>query len=258
MYNGICLQSATSHYFGQRFSKAYGIKFMNRKNELEYAYQTSWGFTTRSIGGLIMVHSDNYGLVLPPKIAPRQVVIIPITNDEAVMTLIKKYESDLTRRGITNYIDMSEKSPGFKFAEAEVNGIPIRLEIGLRDLGNEEITLVRRDTREKIKISVKENIVEKVVSLLNDIQVNLYDRAKKRRDEMTYTALNMQELEDIISKTPGFVKAMWCQKEECENKIKEINGTKARCLPFDQEHISDKCVCCGETAKSLVIWGRQY
>lgn len=258
MYNGICLQSATSHYFGQKFSKAYDIKFSNRENKLDYVYQTSWGSTTRMIGALIMVHSDDYGLVLPPKIAPRQVVIVPVKDDVNVNTLAEDLCNQLNDNNITTYIDYSNKSAGFKFAEAEVNGIPIRIEIGPRDLNDGFITLVRRDTREKTNVFINDDVVSNVKTLLNDIQNNLYNRALERRNEMTYVAKSMDEMKEIISSHPGFVKAMWCGNKECEDKIKEIKGTKSRCIPFEQEHISDKCVCCDKDAKEMVIWGIQY
>ena len=258
MYNGICLQSATSHYFGQKFSKAYDIKFSNRENKLDYVYQTSWGSTTRMIGALIMVHSDDYGLVLPPKIAPKQVVIVTVKDDVNVNTLAEDLCNKLNDNNITTYIDYSNKSAGFKFAEAEVNGIPIRIEIGPRDLNDGFITLVRRDTREKTNVFINDDVVSNVKTLLNDIQNNLYNRALERRNEMTYVAKSMDEMKEIISSHPGFVKAMWCGNKECEDKIKEIKGTKSRCIPFEQEHISDKCVCCGKDAKEMVIWGIQY
>ena len=258
MYNGVCLQSATSHYFGQKFSRAYDIKFTTKDNKFEYAYQTSWGSTTRMIGALIMVHSDDYGLVLPPKIAPRQVVIVPVKDTEEVLSVSESIKEKLTNDNISCYIDNSNKSAGFKFAEAEVNGIPVRIDIGPRDLKKGIITLVRRDTREKIEISKDTDIVKEIEMLLNNIQDNLYNRAKARRDEMTYTAKSMEELSDIMNNHPGFVKAMWCGKTSCEEKIKEIRGTKSRCIPFDKENITDKCICCGEDAKEMVVWGIQY
>ena len=257
MYNGVALQDGTSHYFGQKFSKAYGIQFSNRDNKQEYVYQTSWGTTTRMIGGLIMVHSDDYGLVLPPRIAPRQVVIIPIGNDEKVMDLANKYKEELNKNNITAYIDNSEKSPGFKFAEAEVNGIPLRIEIGLRDLEKNKITLTRRDTREKIEKSSDINIVDEVKELLETIQKDMYNRAKERRDALTFEAHNLTDMENILNTQPGFIHGMWCGNVECENKIKEIKGCKSRCI-VEEEPIDDKCVCCGKKAKYHVIWGIQY
>lgn len=258
MYNGVCLQSATSHYFGQRFSKAYDIKFANNENKLDYAYQTSWGSSTRMIGALIMVHSDDYGLVLPPKIAPTKVAIIPIKETEEVNNYIESLQKSLEDNNITYIVDNSNKSAGYKFAETEVNGIPIRIEVGPRDLENNSVTLARRDTREKLNISTKDLTIEKINSILNDIQENLYNRAKERRDAMTYTAKNMDDMANIIDNNPGFIKAMWCGSMECENKIKETRGIKSRCIPFEQEEISTTCVCCGKKAKEMVIWGIQY
>lgn len=258
MYNGVALQSGTSHYFGQKFSKAYDIKFLNRSNQLEYAYQTSWGVSTRMIGGLIMVHSDENGLVLPPKIAPRQVVIVPIGDDEKVLNLSNQILEKLKSAGIVTFADLTEKSPGFKFAEHEVNGIPVRIEIGKRDLENNFITLARRDTREKINVDANCNIVEVVKNLLDDIQNNLYNKALKRRNELTYDCKTLEEVEKIMNTKPGFVRAMWCGEETCELKMKEIRGTKSRCILENEKPISDKCVVCGKKAKHLVVWGIQY
>ena len=257
MYNGVALQAGTSHYFGQKFSKAYDIKFSNRENNLDYAYQTSWGTTTRMIGGLIMVHSDDYGLVLPPKIAPRQVVIIPIGSSEKVINLANKYKEELNKNNITTYIDLTEKSPGFKFAEAEVNGIPIRIEIGERDLEKDIITIARRDTREKTQESVNINIVQYIKTLLEIIQKDMYNRAKERRDKLTFEAHNLDEMTKILNTQPGFIHAMWCGDAACENKIKEIKGCKSRLITEDSL-IDGKCVCCGKEAKHHVIWGIQY
>ena len=257
MYNGIALQAGTSHYFGQKFSKAYDVKFLNKENKQEYAYQTSWGTTTRMIGGLIMVHSDDYGLVLPPRIAHKQVVIIPIGKDDKVDELCNKFKEELTNNNIICYIDNTEKSPGFKFAEAEVNGIPLRIEVGLRDLEKNEITVVRRDTREKITTSSNIDIVSYVKELLDTIQNDMYNKAVERRDKLTFEAHNLEEMEKILNTQPGFIHAMWCGDENCEIKIKEIKGCKSRCIT-NEEKIDDKCVCCGKEAKHHVIWGIQY
>ena len=208
MYNGVALQASTSHYFGQNFAKAYDVKFTNKDNKLEYVYQTSWGTTTRMIGGLIMVHSDDNGLVLPPKIAPKKVVIIPIGEDERVKELSNKYLEELNKNEITTYIDDSEKSPGFKFAEAEVNGIPVRIEIGKRDLENNTITITRRDTGEKYTESSNIDIVDYVSKLLDRIQKDMYERAVKRRDELTFEAHDLNEMENILNKQTGFIHAM--------------------------------------------------
>lgn len=258
MYNGVALQSGTSHFFGQKFAKAYDIKYLNRNNQLDYVWQTSWGVTTRMIGGLIMVHSDENGLVLPPKIAPRQVVIVPIGDDENVLKLAKEINEKLNLADIVSFTDLSEKSPGFKFAEHEVNGIPVRVEIGKRDIDNGVITLARRDTREKITINANADIVKEVSTLLNDIQSNLFNRALERRNELTYECTTMEEIEKIMNSKPGFVKAMWCGDEACELKMKEVRGTKSRCILENEKHISDKCVVCGKKAKHLVVWGIQY
>ena len=257
MYNGVSLQSGTSHYFGQKFSQAYDIKFQNKDNKEEYAYQTSWGTTTRMIGGLIMVHSDDKGLVLPPRIAPRQVVIIPIGKSDKVLELASKINQELNENNIVSYIDNTLKSPGFKFAEAEVNGIPIRIEIGERDLENKQITFARRDTSEKIVENLEIDIVSFVKDLLDKIQNNLYQRALERREKLTFTANNLEEMRNILETKPGFIHADWCGDPECELKIKEIKGCKSRCITND-ELVNGKCVCCGRDAKHNVLWGLQY
>lgn len=258
MYNGVSLQSGTSHYFGQRFSKAYDIKFLNKNNDLEYVYQTSWGVSSRMIGALIMVHSDDDGLVLPPNIAPTQVAIIPIGNDPKVLELSHSLYNQLEENNIRVMIDETEKSPGFKFAEAEVNGIPVRIEIGTRDLENNNITLARRDTKAKTTVNKDTDIVTVVNSLLSDIQDNLYNRALERRNNQTYEAHTLKEVEDIMTNHPGFVKADWCGNEECELKMKEIKGTKSRCILENHKLIDGKCIVCGKEAKHLVVWGIQY
>ncbi len=258
MYNGVALQAGTSHYFGQKFSKAYNVKFTNKENKEEFVYQTSWGTTTRMIGGLIMVHSDDYGLVLPPRIAPKQVVIIPIGKSDKPFELAKKLKEELNKAGIVAYIDETEKSPGFKFAEAEVNGIPVRIEVGERDLENKQITLARRDTREKMQVSLDNLDISKYVSeLLETIQYDMYEKAKKRRDELTFEAHNLKDIEYILNTQPGLIHGMWCGDAACEEKIKEIKGCKSRCI-VEEEKIDDVCVCCGKEAKYHVIWGIQY
>ncbi len=258
MYNGIALQAGTSHYFGQKFSKAYDVKFTNKENKEEFVYQTSWGTTTRMIGGLIMVHSDDYGLVLPPKIAPKQVVIIPIGKGEEVYAKAEEIKKELLENGIVAYVDNTDKSAGFKFAEAEVNGIPVRIEVGERDLKEGKIVFTRRDTREKLTEDIDINVVEYTKTLLDIIQHDMYERAKERRDKLTFEAHNMDEVRKILETQPGFIHAMWCGDEECEVKMKEIKGCKSRCILENGEHIDDKCVCCGKEAKHHVIWGLQY
>lgn len=258
MYNGVSLQSGTSHYFGQKFSKAYDIKFLNRNNELENAYQTSWGVSSRMIGALIMVHSDDDGLVLPPKIAPVGVRIIPIGDNDEVTEVTNSIYQQLNASGISVEVDHTEKSPGFKFAEAEVLGIPVRIEVGARDLAEGLITLVRRDTKEKIQLSKDCNIKEEVENLMDTIQKDMLERAKVRRDQMTYEAKSFEELESIMNNTPGFVKADWCGAEACELKIKEVRGTKSRCIMEGEQPLTGKCVVCCKEAKHLVTWGIQY
>ena len=257
MQNGICLQSGTSHYFGQKFSKAYDIKFINKNNEYENCYQTSWGVSTRMIGALIMAHSDDRGLVLPPKIAPNQVCIIPIKNDEKLLSIANKIQENLTNKNITSYIDETNKSAGFKFAEAEVNGIPLRIEIGFRDLENDSITIVRRDTLEKETIKLND-VVNTTVQLLEKIQENLYDKAFKNLKDRSYTASSLKEVEEIINNKPGFIDAYWCGDANCELKMKEIKGTKSRCIKETKEYEIEKCVVCGKEAHHLVTWGIQY
>ena len=258
MYNGVSLQSATSHYFGQKFSKAYDIKFLNKNNELEYAYQTSWGSTTRMIGGLIMVHSDDDGLVIPPRIAPINVAIIKIGESEEMDSLTNDIYNKLIENDISAYIDNTDKSAGFKFAEAEVNGIPVRIEIGKRDLEKGLITITRRDTKEKYQVSKDIDIVDYVKKLNDTIQNDMYNRALERRNSQIFEAHNLEEVEKIMNTQPGFVKAMWCGCEECELKMKEIRGTKSRCILENAEPIDEKCVVCGKEAKELVVWGIQY
>ena len=258
MYNGVSLQAGTSHYFGQKFSSAYGIKFTNKENKEEFAYQTSWGTTTRMIGGLIMVHSDDKGLVLPPRIAPKQVVIIPIGKDEKVYELASKINAELNSNDIICYVDKTDKSPGFKFAEAEVNGIPVRIEIGPRDLENNKITFARRDTSEKMTEDLSIDITNYVKELLETIQKDMYERALARRNELTFEARSLEEVEHIMNTQPGFIKADWCGHTDCELKMKEIRGTKSRCILEHEEMLTGKCVVCGKEAKNLVIWGLQY
>lgn len=257
MHNGVCLQSGTSHYFGQKFSEAYDIKFLNKDNKQEYAYQTSWGTSNRMIGAVIMVHGDDYGLVLPPKIAPIKVDIIPIGNDILTSSEIEIIKSKLSENNITFKVDDSDKTPGFKFAESEVNGTPIRIELGKRDLDNKKVTLVRRDTREKISVDINE-VIDKIKFLLTDIQDNLYNRALERMNILTFEASTMNEMESIIKEHPGFIKADWCGRSECEVKLKDKTSIKSRCILENEKLITGKCAICGKPAKEVVIWGIQY
>lgn len=258
MYNGVALQSGTSHYFGDKFAKAYDITFKDRNNKDSYCYQTSWGVTTRMIGALIMVHSDDFGLVLPPKIAPVKVAIIKIGDSDKVNTKIDEIVDALKAKEISYMVDDSEKSPGFKFAEAEVNGIPVRIEVGERDLNANKIVLARRDTREKITCEADSDIASTVSDLLDTIQKDMYQRALERREKLTFEAHNLDDVRKIMDTQPGFIKAMWCGDKACEVKMKEIKGTKSRCILEDEKKIDDKCVVCGKDAKHLVVWGIQY
>ena len=257
MQNGVSLQSGTSHYFGQKFSKAYDIKFINKENEYDYCYQTSWGVSTRMIGGLIMTHSDDLGLVLPPKIAPKQVVLIPIKNEEKLISVCEHVKEALEAKDITSYIDYSDKSAGFKFAEAEVNGIPIRIEVGPRDLDNNDVTIVRRDTLEKSTIKLND-VVNVVMQQLDKMQEDMFNKAYRNLNEKTYDADTLEEVKDIMENHPGFVNAYWCGDEDCELKMKEIKGTKSRCITESDDYEYQKCIVCGKKAKHKVVWGIQY
>ncbi len=258
MYDGVALQNGTSHYFGQGFAKAFDIKFLNKDNKLEYPYQTSWGVTTRMIGAIIMVHGDDYGLVLPPNIAPIKVNIIPIKNDEAVLDAIKYFKDALTSNDITYNVDTTDKTPGFKFAESEVKGYPIRLEIGPRDLQNNQVTLVRRDTREKIVVE-KSDALNRIKELLIEIQHNLYNKALERRNSMLYNNVSTyEELKDIAENKSGFALVDWCGNVECEEHIKDDLGLKSRCIPFDLQETSGNCIVCGKRATTKIYFGRQY
>ena len=258
MYNGVALQSGTTHYFGDNFSKAFNMTFLDKENKLRHMYQTSWGLSTRLIGAIIMTHSDDNGLVLPPNIAPTKVVIVPIGKNNTEV-LDKSYDiaKELKLLNVTCEVDDSEKSPGFRFAENEMKGIPIRIEIGPRDLENNKCILVRRDTLEKKEVSL-DVVNEEVIKLLLEIQNNMYLRAKIRRDSMTKEVTTLIEMKELAEQENGFIKAMWCGKRECEDVIKEEVGVTSRCMPFDEQNQTGKCVCCGENAEKLVYWGKQY
>ena len=256
MHDGKALQSGTSHNFGDGFAKAFGIQFTDKDNKLKHVHQTSWGMTTRLIGAIIMVHGDNSGLVLPPKVAPTQVVIVPIQQKKAGV-LDKAYELKSALSNFRVKVDDTDKSPGWKFSEAEMRGIPVRVEIGPKDIEAGKCVLVRRDTREKIECNLDE-LEAKVAELLDTIQVDMLERARAHREEHTYVATNMDELEEILTNKPGFVKAMWCGCQDCEDKIKEKFAATSRCMPFEQETLAETCVVCGEPAKKMVYWGKAY
>ena len=256
MYDGVALQNGTSHYFGQGFAKAFNIQFLDKDNTLKTPYQTSWGVSTRMLGALIMVHGDDRGLVLPPNIAPIKAIIIPIGNSMEVMEAINTLKEELASQNISYKIDESDKTPGFKFAEAEVKGYPVRIEVGPRDLSEGYVTVVRRDTLEKIKYPISD-VVDKLGDLFKDIQDNMYNSALKRRNSMIYEANSWEEFKDIATNKPGFIKANWCGDEECEDKVKEEFNMKSRCLIEDEE-IHTNCVVCGKKARYRLYFGRQY
>ena len=258
MHDGRALQGGTSHYLGQNFTKAFDIKFQNRNGESEYAYQTSWGISTRLIGAVIMAHGDNRGLKLPPYVAPIQVVIVPIAQEkENVLEEANKLYSKLASKFRTKLDDRDNYSAGYKFNDWEMRGVPVRIEMGPRDIENEQVVLVRRDNSEKIIVKMEE-LEEKLQELLDTIQKDMYNACKKRMEEKTTVALNMEELKKNLDENQGFVKTMWCGDQACEDKVKEVTGAPSRCIPFEQEHLSNTCVCCGKPAKTMVVWGRQY
>ena len=256
MHDGKALQSGTSHNFGDGFAKAFGIQYTDKDNKLQYVHQTSWGMTTRLIGAIIMVHGDNSGLVLPPRIAPVQVMIIPVAQHKEGV-LDKAYELKSRLKDLRVKVDDSEKSPGWKFSEAEMRGIPVRIEIGPKDIEANQAVIVRRDTREKQIVSLDE-LENAVAQTLETMQKEMLERARAHRDSHTYTAVNYDEFKDIIANKPGFVKAMWCGDQACEDKIKEETTATSRCMPFTQEQLSDVCVCCGKPARAMVYWGKAY
>ncbi len=256
MHDGKALQSGTSHNFGDGFAKAFGIQYTDKDNTLKYVHQTSWGMTTRLIGAVIMVHGDNSGLVLPPKIAPTQIVIIPIQQKkEGVLEKASEIKEKLAAFRVK--VDDTDKTPGWKFSEQEMRGIPIRVEIGPKDIAANQAVIVRRDTREKIVVSLDE-IEKKAGEILDMMQKEMLARALAHRDAHTYEAHTTEEFRDIVANKPGFVKAMWCGERACEDEIKEKTGATSRCMPFVQERIAETCVCCGKPAKKLVYWGKAY
>ena len=258
MHDGKALQSGTSHNFGDGFAKAFGIQYTDRDNLLKYVHQTSWGMTTRLIGALIMVHGDDSGLVLPPAVAPTQVMVIPVQQrKEGVMEACASLQERLNKVCRAK-LDDTDKSPGWKFSEQEMRGIPLRIELGPRDLAENRCVAVRRDTREKITVSLDE--IETVIpQLLDTIQREMFERAKAHRDSHISDAHDYREFCEAVETKPGFIRGMWCGEQACEDQIKEETGATSRCIPFaDQERISDVCVCCGKPAKKLIYWGKAY
>ncbi len=258
MHDGKALQAATSHYFGDGFAKAFDMTYQDKENKLQYVHQTSWGSTTRLIGALIMSHGDNNGLVLPPDVAPIQVVILPIAQHKPGV-LDKAYElRDRLKSAFRVKVDDSDNSAGWKFAEYEMKGVPLRLEIGPKDIENNQCVLVRRDNREKIFVSL-DNLEEGITSALKAYAEGIYNKALRNMNNRTYTCTSIDEINTALAeKGDGFVKAMWCGDEECEDKVKELTGVGSRCIPFAQEEISDKCICCGKPATKMLYWGKAY
>lgn len=257
MHDGKALQSGTSHYFGDGFAKAFDIQFTGKDNKLHHPFQTSWGTTTRLIGAIIMTHGDDNGLVLPPAVAPIQLVIIPIaSHKEGVLDKANELKNKLASVCRVN-LDDSDNSAGWKFSEYEMKGVPLRLEIGPKDIENNRCVVVRRDNGEKIFVSLDE-LEAKIPELLEAVRDGLYQKAIDRRAAMTFTARDYAELKDIADNKPGFIKAMWCGDRECEDKLKDELGITSRCIPFEQEHLSDTCVCCGKPAKHMLYWGKAY
>lgn len=259
MHDGKALQAGTSHYFGDGFAKAFGIQYQSRENKLEYPHQTSWGMTTRLIGAIIMTHGDNNGLVLPPAVAPIQAVIIPVAQHKAgVLEKAGELEARLKASKIRVKLDDSDNSPGWKYSEYEMKGVPVRIEIGPRDIENNQCVLVTRHNREKTVVSLDE-LERAVGEKLKEVHDALYNSALENRERRTYACTSLDEITKTLEeKGDGFVKAMWCGDEECEDKVKEITGVGSRCIPFEQEQLSDTCICCGKKAKYMVYWGKAY
>ncbi|MCI8505397.1 MAG: proline--tRNA ligase [Lachnospiraceae bacterium] len=258
MHDGKALQSGTSHNFGDGFARAFDIQYSDKENKLQYVHQTSWGLSTRIIGALIMVHGDDSGLKLPPRIAPVQAMVIPISQrKEGVMEKAAELCEQLKAAGVRAKLDGSDKSPGWKFSEQEMRGIPIRVEIGPKDMEQNQAVLVRRDTREKLVVSLDE-LGEKAVWLLDTIQNDMLARAKEHLETHTYEARTYDEFKEIVAEKPGFVKMMWCGDEACELKIKEDTTATSRCMPFTDESLGDVCPVCGRPGKKLVYWGKAY
>ena len=257
MHDGKALQSGTSHYFGDGFAKAFGVQFTGRDNQLHTPFETSWGVTTRLIGAIIMTHGDNNGLVLPPDAAPIQVVIVPAAQHKEGVLEAANAIKDRLARFCRVKLDDSENSAGWKFAEYEMKGVPLRLEIGPRDIAQNQCVLVRRDNREKYFVSLDE-LETKIPELLKAVRDGLYESALENRERRTYTAHNLDEFIELANTKSGFIKSMWCGDRACEDKLKEVAGVSSRCIPFEQEQIGDTCPVCGKHADKMVYWGKAY
>ena len=258
MHDGKALQSGTSHYFGDGFAKAFDITFTDRDNQLKHPHQTSWGMSTRIIGGIIMTHGDNNGLVLPPRIAPVQVIVVPVAqHKEGVTEKATELYDALKAAGIRAKIDLSDNSLGWKCAQYEMKGVPLRIEIGPRDIENGVCMAVRRDNGEKTSVALSE-LTSKVPELLDAVQQGLFDKAKKNLDEHIFEAHSLEEAKQLQEEKGGFIKTMWCGELDCELKMKEQAGMSSRCIPFKQENLGDTCPICGKKAKHMIYWGVAY
>ena len=258
MHDKKALQSGTSHFFGDGFARAFDIQFSDKENKLQYPHQTSWGLSTRIIGGIIMTHGDNSGLCLPPRIAPLQVVVIPVASHKpGVLDKADELKKRLAAAGIRVKCDTSDQRPGWKFAEYEMKGVPLRIEIGPEDIENNRCVAARRDSGEKRQIPLEE-LEPHIRALLDEVQKGLYDRAKENLTRNTRTAATLEDVKTILDEHGGFVKTMWCGSLDCELKMKEEAGVTSRCIPFEQEHIGDTCPICGKAADAMVVWGVAY
>ena len=258
MHDRKALQAGTSHYFGDGFAKAFGIEFTDKNNKKVAPHETSWGVSTRLIGGIIMTHGDNNGLVLPPKVAPTQVVILPVAQHKpGVLEAAAQLKERLISAGIRVKVDDSDNSMGWKCAEYEMKGVPLRVECGPRDLENGQCVLVRRTDREKI-ICKLEDLETAVAEQLEAVHNGMYERAKKNLEDHIYEAHTLEEAKAVQEANGGFVKTMWCGELDCELKMKEVAGMSSRCIPFAQEHLGDTCACCGKPADKMIYWGIAY
>ena len=258
MHDHKALQSGTSHFFGDGFTRAFNITFTDKENKLSFPYQTSWGMSTRVIGGLIMTHGDNNGLVLPPKVAPIQVIVVPVAQQKEGV-LDKAYEllDRLKAAGIRARIDASSNSMGWKCAQWEMKCVPVRLEIGPRDIENNVCMAVRRDNGEKVTVGLEE-LESMIPQVLDQVQQGLFDKAKENLDSHIFAASSVEEAKALQEEHGGFIKTMWCGDLACEEKMKEEAGMSSRCIPFDQENLGDTCPCCGKPAKHMIYWGIAY
>ncbi len=259
MHDGKALQAGTSHYFGDGFARAFDIQFADKDNTLKYPHQTSWGVTTRLIGAIIMTHGDNNGLVLPPAVAPIQVVIVPAAmHKEGVLDKANELYAQLKAAGIRVKLDDSENSPGWKFAEYEMKGVPVRVEIGPRDIAANQCVVATRHNGEKEAVSL-DNLAETIQTKLQEVHDGLYANALANRERRTYQCQTIDEINLALAKNgDGFIEAMWCGDEACEDEVKAQTGAGSRCIPLAQKQLSDKCVCCGKPAKCMVLWGKAY